>query len=108
MVLIIKSRLILVTAKGAKIMAKTMSIFINQIKAAEKRLIRHVKPLNDRLNPFNMCVYWDGDYKEWFLNTSISLGQGGVSFWLDENKLKKLMDMSNADLMEYCDNWGKP
>jgi hypothetical protein len=29
-----------------------------------------------------------------------------MSFWLDERKYKKLMAMSDEQLLDYCKNWG--
>ncbi|PNK61484.1 hypothetical protein [Psychrobacter sp. FDAARGOS_221] len=87
-------------------MAKTMSALIADVKAAESRLIKHVQPLNKRLNALNMHVYWDGSFKEWFINRFAADDRGGISFWLDERKFKKLMAMNNTELREYCENWG--
>lgn len=86
-------------------MSKTMSQLITEINRAEMRLIKHVKPLNDRINAMGMCVWWDGDIKEWFINNT-GLSQNGISFWLDGRKYKKLMAMSDIELLEYCKNWG--
>lgn len=88
-------------------MAKTMGVIVAEIKAAERRLINRVKPLNKRLKAIDMHVYWDGDYKEWFINQHIADDRCGMSFWLDERKYKKLMAMSDGELFEYCENWGK-
>lgn len=87
-------------------MAKTMSQLITDINRAEMRLIKHVKPLNDRINAMGMHVYWEGDYKEWFINQHTVDDRGGMSFWLDERKYKKLMAMSDEQLLDYCKNWG--
>ena len=86
-------------------MSKTMSALIADIKTAEKRLIKHVQPLNKRLNALNMHVYWEGEHKEWFINRFAANDSGGISFWLDERKFKKLIAMDDSDLREYCENW---
>ena len=88
-------------------MAKTMGVIVAEIKAAERRLINRVKPLNKRLKAIDMHVYWEGEYKEWFINRHAADNRCGISFWLDERKYKKLMAMSNAELVEYCDDWCK-
>lgn len=85
---------------------KTMSRLIADIDAAEMRLIKHVQPLNKRLTELGMHVYWDGDLKEWFINRFAANDRGGISFWLDERKFKKLMAMTDDDLLDYCKSWG--
>ena len=88
-------------------MAKTMSALIADIKRAEASLVRKVKPLNQRLKALNMHVYWEGEYKEWFINRFSADSKSGMSFWLDGRKYKKLMAMSDGQLLDYCQNWGK-
>lgn len=61
-------------------MAKTMSALVADVQRAEKRLVKHVEPLNKRLNALNMHVYWDGDFKEWFINRFAADDRGGISF----------------------------
>lgn len=87
-------------------MAKTMSQLINDVRVAENRLTRSVQPLNKRLADLDMHVYWLGDYKEWFINRHATNDRSGVSFWLDGRKYKKLMAMSDTELLDYCKNWG--
>lgn len=87
-------------------MAKTMGVIIAEIRAAESRLINRVKPLNRRLKAIDMHIYWDGDYKEWFINQHAANDRSGISFWLNERKYKKLIAMSDDELLEYCKNWG--
>ena len=88
-------------------MPKTMGVIIAEIRAAERRLINRVKPLNKRLKTIDMHVYWDGEYKQWFINRFAANDRGGISFWLDERKYKKLMAMTDGGLFEYCEKWGK-
>lgn len=104
MVPIIKSRLILVTCEVG--MPRTMGVIVAEIKAAERRLINRVKPLNQRLKAIDMHVYWDGEYKQWFINRFAANDRGGISFWLDERKYKKLITMNDEQLLDYCKNWG--
>lgn len=88
-------------------MSKTMSELINDVKAAERRLIKSVQPLNKRLADLDMHVYWEGYYQEWFINRFANNDRSGMSFWLDGRKYNRLMAMSDEQLLEYCANWGK-
>lgn len=88
-------------------MAKTIGVIVAQIKSAERRLMNRVKPLNKRLIAIGMHIYWEGDYKEFFINQHAANDRCGISFWLDERKYKKLMAMSDGELFEYCENWGE-
>lgn len=78
---------------------------IKKISAIEQRLVEYIQPLNDRLKPHNMYIWWDGDYKEWFIN-QYGLDTGGISFWMTDAKFMQLMDMNDNELIEYCKKWG--
>lgn len=64
-----------------------------------------VEPLNERLDCFSISVRWTGD--SYTIYPAESKGLYGIEFDLDDFKLIQLMNMSNADLMNYCDQWGK-
>ena len=86
-------------------MAKTIDVLVAEITIAERRLLKLIKPLRKRLKPFELFVAWDADNKEWFIYPPKS--KDGIKFWLDDSRLKMLMNMSNAELIEYCDDWCK-
>lgn len=86
-------------------MSKTIDVLVAEITIAERRLLKRVKPLRKRLKSFNLFVSWNADRKEWFIHQPNS--KDAIKFWLDESKLKELMDMSNTELIKYCDDWGK-
>ena len=77
-----------------------------KIVAIEKRLIEYVQPLNDRLKDIDMVVTWDSEDKDWYINQSVSLGRGCISFWMSDPKFIELIEMSDDELLEYCKNWG--
>lgn len=77
-----------------------------KIVAIEKRLIEYVQPLNDRLKKIDMAVYWDSEDKDFYLNQSVSLGRGGVIFWMTDPKFIELIEMSDDELRDYCLSWG--
>lgn len=84
-------------------MAKTIDVLVAEITIAERRLLNRVKPLRKRLKPFELLVSWDADNKEWFIHPPKSTG--GIKFWLNESRFKALMNMSNSELVKYCDDW---
>ena len=80
---------------------------VKKITTIENRLIKYVQPLNDRLKDMDIAVQWDSEDKGWYLNQSVSLGRGAVSFWMSDPKFIELLEMSDDELLEYCKNWGK-
>ena len=78
-----------------------------KIAAIERRLYEYVQPLNDRLKDIDMQVYWDREDRDWYLNQAVSLGCGGIRFWMTDPKFIQLIEMTDDELLEYCKNWGK-
>lgn len=60
------------------------------------QLQKIIQPLNDRINPINMMVWWDGE--EYAINTEAANRSLGSSFCLDDYRLAQLMAMTDRQL----------
>lgn len=60
------------------------------------KLQKALKPLNDRLKPMKMLVWWDGE--DYVINTQAADRSLGTEFRLDDHCLAQLMAMSDAKL----------
>ena len=89
---------------------KSKSKSIDKLKKVHDKtqgyLQKAIEPLNARLRQHDMHVYWDGE--EYMVNQYSASERGGLSFWLNDSKLKVLMDMSDKELIEYVTRWPSP
>lgn len=60
------------------------------------KLQKAIQPLNDRLKPMNMLVWWDGE--DYVLNTEAADRSLGIDFRLDDHCLAQLMTMTDSKL----------
>lgn len=60
------------------------------------QLKKAVQPLNDRLKPMNMLIWWNG--KEYMFNPEAANSSNGNLFRLGDHGLKELMAMSDRKL----------
>ncbi|MGP4734352.1 MULTISPECIES: hypothetical protein [unclassified Psychrobacter] len=81
---------------------------IDKLKLVSDRtkicLDRMVEPLNERLEHYDMMVWWDGE--EYMINQTAADKSIGISFNLDDEKLLRLMLKTDRTLLRYCKNWG--
>ncbi|MDN3441073.1 hypothetical protein QL898_05470 [Psychrobacter sp. APC 3279] len=77
---------------------KTKSIAKLKKRSAKlnAKLEKAVKPLNDRLKPMKMLVWWDGE--DYVINTQAADRSIGIDFRLDDHCLAQLMAMTDAKL----------
>lgn len=82
---------------------KTKDKSINKLKQRSVKLSaklqKAVKPLNERLKPMNMLVWWDGD--EYVINAEAADRTVGTAFRLDDHCLNQLMAMSDQKLISF-------
>ena len=62
----------------------------------DKQLKQAVQPLNDRLKPMGMLVWWDGE--EYVINAEAADRTVGTAFRLDDHCLAQLMAMTDRKL----------
>ena len=63
------------------------------------QLQQAIQPLNDRLKPMNMLVWWDGE--DYVLNTEAADRSLGIDFRLDDHCLAQLMIMTDRKLVTF-------
>lgn len=83
------------TAKTAK-QPKSIDKLKKRSTKLTAKLQKAVQPLNDRLEPMNMLVWWDGE--DYVLNTEAADRSLGIDFRLDDHCLAQLMAMTDAKL----------
>ncbi|ERL56172.1 hypothetical protein [Psychrobacter aquaticus] len=66
---------------------------------AANQLQRIVEPLNYRLKPRGMMVWWDGE--EYMLNTEAADRSVGTTLFLDDHCLLQLMAMTDCKLITF-------
>ena len=63
------------------------------------QLQRTIQPLNNRINPQGMMVWWDGE--DYVINTNAADRSIGTEFRLDDHCLAQLMAMSDRKLATF-------
>lgn len=83
-------------------MKVNMFEMIEEIQKIERRLQGFIQPLNDRLKIHKMRIWWNPDYKMWFINKHEVKGGSGVSFDMSDSMFDALMSTPDDKLIKYC------
>lgn len=78
----------------------TIATTKKQLQKAKSQMTRKISPLNKRLKQNNMCIWFDAEDELFFINRHDSDSKSGISFYLDQRKLNKIMALSDEALVK--------
>ena len=83
-----------------------MNTSMGKARGCARRVKSIIKPLNRRLTPHGITIKFDGEARNIIINRH-SISTPNPSVWLSEARYKRLMKMSDTELVKFVKAWGR-
>lgn len=83
----------------------TLAQLDKQLKEIKSNFKQFIEPLNQRIKPHNMLIWFEAGDGTYFLNQNSNKDKCGLSFYISDTIFKRLMALSDEQLIKELKEW---